>query len=138
MESISDSTKAHLAKTCNKDESTSDDAGSEKEATDQGLSRYVDLFPRVWRKSTMDNNLSLHGFRRFKTSHLLNIRFLEEEIAEIDHEIYQAGLSLELEPTPADRLGLKTSKRDANVPKIEDTINSSLILRLRSVLKDYG
>jgi len=138
MESVSDSTKTHLANTCNKDESTSGNAGSEKEATDEGLLRYVDLFPRLWRKSTMDNNLSLHGFRRFKTSHLLNIRFLEEEIAEIDHEIYQAGLSLKLEPTPADRLGLKTCKRDANVPKIEDTINSSLILRLRSMLKDYG
>jgi hypothetical protein len=137
MGSISDSPNSRLAKD-HTDESTSSNTGSKKEATDYGSSQYVDLFPQLWRKSTTDNNLSLHGFRRFKTTHLLNLRFLEEEIAEIDHKIYQAGLNLGLEPTPADRLGLKTSKRDANVPKIEETIHSSLILRLRSMLRDYG
>jgi len=102
---------------------------------DPGVSN---LFPRLWRWSTTDNNLSLYGFRRFKTSHLLNLRFLEEEVAELDHKIYQAGLSLGLEPTPSDRLGLRHSKIDANVPRIEDTIRTELVLRLRSTIKEYG
>ena len=37
------------------------------------------LSPRV----TNDNNVTLHGFRRFKNTNLLNLRFLEEEIAEL-------------------------------------------------------
>ena len=45
-------------------------------------------FPLLWQRSTEDNNLALHGFRRFKTTHLLNLRFLEEEIADLDHAIY--------------------------------------------------
>jgi len=38
--------------------------------------------------STADNNLTLHGFRRFKTTYLLNLRFLEEEIAQMDYTLY--------------------------------------------------
>ncbi|KAH8691088.1 hypothetical protein GQ44DRAFT_754052 [Phaeosphaeriaceae sp. PMI808] len=72
-------------------------------------------FRKYWEISTDDNNLTLHGFRRFKTTHLLNLRFLESEVAELDHTIYQAGLSLGLAPSPTDRLGLKHSNRDANV-----------------------
>jgi hypothetical protein len=52
--------------------------------------------------STADNNLTLHGFRRFKTTHLLNLRYLEDEVAQMDHTLYQAGLSLNLSPSSAD------------------------------------
>ncbi|KAH8590503.1 hypothetical protein B0O99DRAFT_551996 [Bisporella sp. PMI_857] len=103
-------------------------------ANDPGI---TNLFPRLWRCSTTDNNLSLYGFRRFKTSHLLNLRFLEEEVAELDHKIYQAGLSLGLEPTPSDRLGLRHSKIDANAPRMDDTIHTELVLQLRSTMKEY-
>jgi hypothetical protein len=51
--------------------------------------------------STADNNLTLHGFRRSKTTHLLNLRYLEDEVAQIDHTLYQAGLSLNLSPSSA-------------------------------------
>ena len=95
-------------------------------------------FERIWQNCTDDNNLTLHGFRRFKTSHLLNLRFLEDEIAELDHIIYQAGLSLDLERSPNDRLGLRHSKRDSNAPCIHDTINGDLILKLRGLIKQYG
>lgn len=95
-------------------------------------------FRKHWQSSTDDNNLTLHGFRRFKTTHLLNLRYLEDEIAELDHTIYQAGLSLGLSPSPSDRLGLKHSRRDANVPNTNDTINRSFILKLRELLKQYG
>ncbi|GAW15305.1 hypothetical protein ANO14919_047140 [Xylariales sp. No.14919] len=90
-----------------------------------------------WKYATADNNLTLHGFRRFKTTHLLNLRFLEDEIAALDHDIYQAGLTIGLDPSSSDRLGLRHSKRDANVPKIEETITQEVILRLRSLLKEY-
>ncbi|KAG9228157.1 hypothetical protein BJ875DRAFT_478202 [Amylocarpus encephaloides] len=96
-----------------------------------------DEFRRHWRSSTDDNNLTLHGFRRFKTSHLLSLRFLEEEIAETDHTIYQAGLNSDLDPTSIDRLGLKHSIKDVNPPEIATTITRELILQLRDLLKQY-
>lgn len=98
----------------------------------------VEQFRQFWPRITDDNNLSLHGFRRFKTTHLLNLRFLEDEIAQIDHAIYQAGLGLDHEPSVRDRLGLKDSKRDSRVPSIEDTITPELVLKLRTLIQQYG
>lgn len=91
-----------------------------------------------WQTSTADNNLTLHGFRRFKTTHLLNLRFLEAEIAELDHVIYQAGLSLDIEPSAADRLGLKHSKKDKDTPDVDEVITRDLVLKLRGLLQQYG
>ncbi|KAH7412154.1 hypothetical protein DE146DRAFT_271549 [Phaeosphaeria sp. MPI-PUGE-AT-0046c] len=98
----------------------------------------VDAFRNCWVASTADNNLTLHGFRRFKTTQLLNLRFLENEIADMDHTIYQAGLSLDLSPSPGDRLGLQHSKRDADVPKINDIITQEFISKLRHLIKEYN
>ena len=69
---------------------------------------------------------------------LLNLRFLEQEIAELDHELYQAGLNLGLEPTARDRLGLKHSKLDSHIPPLESTITPELVSRLRKLLQQYG
>lgn len=95
-------------------------------------------FKKLWKHSTEDNNLTLYGFRRFKTSHLLNLRYLEEEISKLDHDIYQAGLRSGCEPGKRDRLGLRYSKRNPNSLKDSETINIELILKLRVLLKDYG
>ncbi|KAH6714369.1 hypothetical protein BKA61DRAFT_424009, partial [Leptodontidium sp. MPI-SDFR-AT-0119] len=76
-------------------------------------------FRAHWQSSTADSNLTLHGFCRFKTTHLLNLRFLESEIAELDHIIFQAGLSLGLSPSPEGRLGLKHGKRDKKALGLE-------------------
>jgi hypothetical protein len=95
-------------------------------------------FRKCWTASTADNNLTLHGFRRFKTTHLVNLRLLEQEIADMDHTVYQAGLSIGLGPSSIDRLGLQHSKRDAEVPDINDTITQEFVLRLRNLLKQYG
>ncbi|RII22703.1 hypothetical protein CUC08_Gglean013421 [Alternaria sp. MG1] len=103
-----------------------------------GRTSSVDAFRRCWVASTADNNLTLHGFRRFKTTQLLNLRFLENEIAEMDHIVYQAGLSLGLSPSPGDRLGLQHSKRDADVPKINDVITQEFISKLRDLIKEYS
>lgn len=98
------------------------------------------IFPKIWSHSTEDRNLTLYGFRRFKTTHLVNLRFLEEEISELDHKIYQAGLSIDdgTSKGKPDRLGLRYSHRDPIVPALQDIITDSLVLRLRSILKDYG
>ena len=98
----------------------------------------TDTFRKAWSASTADNNLTLHGFRRFKTTHLLNLRFLEDEIAQIDHTLYQAGLSLDLSPSSANRLGLRHSKRDPSIPKIDDVVTPDFMFRLRDLLKQYG
>ncbi|KAH8197327.1 hypothetical protein TruAng_008493 [Truncatella angustata] len=97
----------------------------------------VEQFRQFWPRITDDNNLTLHGFRRFKTTHLLNLRFLEEEIAQIDHAIYKSGLGLGHEPSVRDRLGLKESKRDSEVPAIEDTITTELVGKLRTLIQQY-
>lgn len=97
------------------------------------------IFPKVWNHSTEDRNLTLYGFRRFKTTHLVNLRYLEEEISDLDHRIYQAGLSLDdgkLRRT-SNRLGLEYSHRDSNVPALEESITNSMVLRLRDLLRTY-
>lgn len=95
-------------------------------------------FPALWQEATADGDLALYGFRRFKTTHLLNLRFLENEIAELDHQIYQAGLSLNLSVSKNDRLGLKHSKKDEDLPEIHGNVNRDLVWRLRDLLKQYG
>lgn len=95
-------------------------------------------FHKAWVASTADNNLTLHGFRRFKTTHLLNLRLLENEIAEMDQVVYQAGLSLNISPSPVDRLGLNYCRRNAKIPKAGDAITNEFIQKLRDLLKQYG
>ncbi|KKY30775.1 hypothetical protein UCDDA912_g09278 [Diaporthe ampelina] len=99
---------------------------------------YATRFRKNWKAASADSDLILYGFRRFKTSHLLNLRFLEDEISELDHIVYQAGLTLGLDHAPANKLGLKYSKRDTKVPDITATITDELVIRLRSLLKQYG
>lgn len=96
------------------------------------------LFEKVWTLSTDDNNLALYGFRRFKTGHLLNLRLLEDEIDRIDHQIYQAGLKLGMDPAPHDRLGLKHCQRDEHALCPEEVLDEGLILKLRGLLREYG
>ncbi|KAI9714138.1 MAG: hypothetical protein M1812_006466 [Candelaria pacifica] len=97
------------------------------------------VFPKVWRRSIQDKNLALYGFRRFKTSHLVNLRFLEEEIATLDRRIYQVGLKLENDTLSRtqNRLGLRHSLRDSSVPSLEYAITDSMVLKMRSLLKEY-
>lgn len=95
-------------------------------------------FRSLWSNITDDNALTLYGFRRYRTTHLLNLRLLETEIDKIDHDIYQAGLSLDLPSTSADKLGLKQSKRDENSPSPEEVLKPELVSRLRRLLKEYG
>jgi hypothetical protein len=96
------------------------------------------LFEKVWSLSTEDNNLALYGFRRFKTTHLLNLRLLEEEIDRIDHRIYQAGLKLGIDPSSSDRLGLKYCQKEEHALRPEEIINEELISKLRELLRQYG
>ena len=95
------------------------------------------LFPRTWRQATDDNRLTLFGLRRFRTAHLLNLRFSEAEIAQVDRQIYQAGLSLGITPGEIDRLGLKHARRNPDFTA-ESGIPDSLILKLRELLKQYS
>lgn len=96
-------------------------------------------FQKAWQAASADSDVALYGFRRFKTSHLINLRFLEDEIAELDHVIYQTGLALGLDHCPANRLGLKYCRRDAPVSgRVRDTIPTEAILRLRHLLREYG
>ena len=95
-------------------------------------------FCNLWSNITDDNALTLFGFRRFRTTHLLNLRLLEAEIDEIDHKIYQTGLSLGLPSTSADKLGLKHNKRDKHAPSPEEILKPELVSKLRQLLREYG
>jgi hypothetical protein len=98
----------------------------------------ADAFRKCWVASTADNNLTLHGFRRFKTTQLLNLRFLEDEIANMDRAIYQAGLNLGLSISSTDRLGLKHGMRDAHSPGLTNVITQEFILKLRELVRQYS
>ena len=100
-------------------------------------SRFTESFRKHWPNVTEDNYFTLYGFRRFRTTHLINLRFLEEEIARVDHQIFQAGLSLGHSHT-VDKLGLKHGKRDQNPPIMSELFNGELVLRLRDLIKQYG
>lgn len=104
----------------------------------EDVNRTAELFRSLWPRVTSDSNITLHGFRRFKTTHLVNLRFLEEEIAELDRTIYQAGLRLGHAPSARDRLGLKHGKIDPNAPNPKDAITREMVLQLRSLIKQYG
>jgi hypothetical protein len=97
----------------------------------------VMLFKKLWKHSTEDNNLMLYGFRRFKTSHLLNLRYLEDEISNLDHQIYQIGLHSGCELGERDRLGLRYSKRDSAPPE-KLLVSQELVLKLRHLIIEYG
>ena len=99
---------------------------------------FTKQFRKIWCNVTDDSYHSLFGFRRFRTAHLLNLRFLEDEIDKIDHEIFQAGFKLGLSHTVIDRLGLKHGKRDVVAQAGEGAVNRDLILRLRELIKQYG
>ncbi|KAF5845499.1 hypothetical protein GGP41_003105 [Bipolaris sorokiniana] len=94
-------------------------------------------FQDAWIASTANKNITLHSFRRFKTTHLLNLRFLEDEIAQMDHILYKAGLSLGLPISSSNRLGLKKSTGDLNFPKTDEVITQKFIEKLRNLLKEY-
>ncbi len=102
---------------------------------------YSELFSKVWHDITSDNHLTLFGFRRYRTTHLLNLRFLEAEINKIDHDLYQAGLQLD-QPLDRehtiDRLGLKQAKKDSKRMKVEEVVHKALVMRLRRLIKEYG
>lgn len=96
------------------------------------------LFTKLWPIATDDNPLTLFGFRRFRTTHLLNLRFLEEEIAGLDRKFYQAGLQLDVKIVGNDKLGVGCARRDKNALKADDFLDEGLVLKLRDLLKQYG
>lgn len=98
----------------------------------------ANLFRKLWRQATDDNYFTLFGFRRFRTAHLLNLRFLEEEIDKLDHQIFQASIRLGYTPSATDKLGLRHGKRDVNAQGADETVNQELVLKLRDLLKEYG
>jgi hypothetical protein len=95
-----------------------------------------DLFQSLWPIATHDSNVTLHAFRRFKTSHLMNLRFLEAEVEQLDRDLYQAGLTLGVPVGKPDRLLLRRNTHDnKNIPI---KVSGDTVLRLRGLIKEYG
>jgi hypothetical protein len=96
-------------------------------------------FPKHWRSSTSDSSpLSLFGFRRFMTNQLLNVRFLEYEIAILESQIYQAGLKVEVPLETREKLGLSNITIDPNAPGFDKVVTSEMVYKLRRLLKEYS
>lgn len=66
--------------------------------------------------------MTVHGFRRYNSTYLLNSRCLENEIAEVEYVLYRTGFSLGIRPSLINWLGPAPHKKDPNPPKIEDMI----------------
>jgi hypothetical protein len=130
METVEESTKTAFQNTSPQKNPCETDQSS------QGFEHVsITHFGKLWRRAVGDNYLTLYGFQRYRTSHLLNLRFLEAEINIADRAIYQAGLGLDYVPV-LDRLGLKTAQKDA-IPASK-TVDRALVLQLRDLLKQYG
>lgn len=110
-----------------------DDIQTNCAPTDQPLHNYAQSFPQHWLGSIADDMISKFGFRRFQTSQLLNIRFLEGEIAELDRQIYKAGLNLN---PSALRFGQVIIGEQ--VPAANEVITKENVLTLRRLLKEYS
>lgn len=98
----------------------------------------ANLFRGLWCKVTDDNHFTLYGFRRFRTTHLLNLRFLEKEIDTLDHQIFQAGLKLGHTPTSVNKLALQHGKIDACALGTEEVMTRELVLKMRGLIREYG
>ena len=98
----------------------------------------ANLFRDLWGKVTDDNYLTLYGFRRFRTTHLLNLRFLEKEIDTLDHQIFQAGLKLGRITTSVDKLGLRHGKLDPCALGMEEVMTRESVLKMRDLIRQYG
>lgn len=90
-----------------------------------------------WQSSTADENVTLYGFSRFRTIHLLNLRFLEGEISELNRLVYQAGQSLCEVPPSRKRRGID-SRWSGVSPEPSKIINQELVTKLRDLLRQYG
>lgn len=111
-------------------------------ARNPGLSREqpddIFNFAKNWKICTSQERVTLFGFRRFRTSQLLNIRFLEDEIAKLDADIYQAGLKLGIEEEKEDRLGLRNAQRLADASEAASIITDANVQKLRSLIREYS
>ena len=96
------------------------------------------LLAEIWPIITSDNTLTLHGFRRFRTLHLFNLRILEKEIDGFDRNLYQAALATVEVSRPYDKLGVGSARRDTVVPSPSDVANPESLKRLRELLTQYG
>jgi len=104
-----------------------------------GTDGVQDMFSKVWPAVTDPNPLVLFGFRRFRTSHLLNLRALEHEILEIDHQVFQADLQLGKPAPRRDRLALDHAEKDTPADATGGHVfDREKLERLRSLLQRYG
>lgn len=92
---------------------------------------------KIWASATDDNPLTLFGFRRFRTSHLVNLRYLEHELAEVDRQLYEAGERLNVPLPPKNKLGLGYSKSFRS-SDTESSLDRELVTKLRRLVKEYG
>lgn len=114
------------------------DASPRTQTTSEGELGTIAAFVKIWRIATADKNMTMHGFRRFKTSHLVNLRLLEHELEQLDREVFQAGMKLEAPISKIDRLGLGQSRRDRDAKAASEVINRETVMRLRSLVQEYG
>lgn len=101
-------------------------------------SEAVHVIRKLWPIITSDSSLTLFGFQRFRTAHLLNLRLLESEIRTLNHKLYQAGLNLNEHAIGEERLGVKYEERGVETESPTKVITEDLVLKLRDLLKQYG
>lgn len=115
-----------------------DYAYSSTQQTSESELGFISAFGKIWPIATADNNMTMHGFRRFKTSHLVNLRLLEDELEKLDRDVYQAGMKLGAPISKIDRLGLGQSERDRDAKTASEVMNRETVMRLRGLVQEYG
>jgi hypothetical protein len=96
-----------------------------------------ELFRKFWPVITDDNPLTLFGFRRFRTVHLLNLRFLEDELTAINRKLMVAGESLDIPLPPKNKLGLgHGTQRDPS--ELNPVLDREFFSNMRRTVRDYG
>jgi hypothetical protein len=107
------------------------------EYSTQHVDDILERFRRFWPTATDDNRLTLFGFRRFRTVHLLNLRFLEDELTDINRKLCIAAEVLDIPLPPKNKLGLRHgTPRDPS--EWNAALDREFFGNMRRVVKEYG
>jgi hypothetical protein len=68
----------------------------------------------------------------------LNPLFLEDEVATLGFETFQAGLRLEVPVGRVDDMGLRDAKTDLNAADVNEIVTTSNVLKFRQLINEYS
>lgn len=93
-------------------------------------------FEESWGKVT--NSGVLNQFHRYNTLHLLNLRFLEEELATVESQVLRAGLKFSGREKGPDQIIFEEAIISPDVCDSNGKVSQAYVEKLRNLIQKYG